>query len=343
MTQTLAPLPAATSVFPSEPLRSVHPASMTILEHEGVLAVSGPDAARFLQGQITCDVSALSVPSSVPGARCNPKGRMQSSFRLLRQGEDQYLLAMAAELVERQRAELAKYAVFFKAQLSDESLRWTRLGVWGRDAEASLESAEIPVPSEVNGAIQYHSGLVVRTAESTFELWVEQDSVAPTIERLGHSCSVANWEDWLAQRIRLGHGQVVDATYESFIPQMLNLQLLAGVSFRKGCYTGQEIVARMQYLGKLKRRMYRLHMSGDETPAAGSSILDSASARNVGEVVIAARSVDGVELLAVLQKDAAQSTLRLADINGPLLTLMDLPYESELAAQEASSESSSRD
>lgn len=117
-------------------------------------------------------------------------------------------------------------------------------------------------------------------------------------------------------------------TRELFIPQMINLQAVDGVSFKKGCYTGQEIVARMQYLGKLKRRQYRLALAETAVPEPGAEIFSPTHGSSVGEVVIAASTGSAVELLAVLSADAvADDNLHLDSLEGPRLTLLDLPYE----------------
>lgn len=343
MTQTTAPVATPATVFPDEPLRAAQGTFMAPLAHEGVLAVSGPDSARFLQGQITCDVASLALHDSRPGARCNPKGRMQSSFRLVRMDENEYLLAMRTELVERQRLELAKYAAFFKTQLSDASQLWRRIGLWGPAADTALSHAGLEPPASINGGNRTSAGTVFKVADAAYEIWLEADATESAIQRLRTTAMPASTEDWLLGCIRNGLGQVTEQTYESFIPQMLNMQLLGGVSFRKGCYTGQEIVARMQYLGSLKRRMYRLKANIPEAPLPGSPIVDLHTGRSVGEIVLAARAAEGVEMLAVLQKDAAQSPIGLVDINGPSLILSDLPYESELAASEAASDHQAKD
>lgn len=343
MTQTTAPTEALATVFPDEPLRATQGTFMALLAHEGILAVSGPDSARFLQGQITCDVASLALHDSRPGARCNPKGRMQSSFRLARIDENEYLLAMRTELVERQRLELAKYAAFFKTQLTDASQLWRRIGLWGSAADTALSHAGLEPPAAINSGSRTAAGMVFRVADAAYEIWLEPGAANSVIQRLQATAVPAATEDWLLDCIRNGLGQVTEPTYESFIPQMLNLQLLEGVSFRKGCYTGQEIVARMQYLGSLKRRMYRLKASIPEAPLPGSPVVDLQTGRSVGEIVLAARSTEGIEMLAVLQKDAAQSSIGLVDINGPSLILSDLPYESELVASEAASDHHARD
>ncbi|SDS80845.1 hypothetical protein SAMN05216421_2236 [Halopseudomonas xinjiangensis] len=306
------------------------------LDQEGIIALEGPDTARFLQGQVTCDVNAIQVGHSTLGARCNPKGRMQSSFRLLRVAEEQYLLVLHKGLLERQIAELKKYAVFFKTQLRDASSEWLRLGLRSDRLERVLVDNDLPCPTETGGHEQAATGVVLRVADAAVELWLKPDQAPTHVQRLSGTAAMASSQAWLLWQVRAGIGQVFPETYESFIPQMLNLQQLGGVSFRKGCYTGQEIVARMQYLGKLKRRMYRLLVAGEALPPPATPIVDSASGQTVGEIVMAAQSESGVEALAVLQKDAAQlATLVVGDIKGPLLSLSGLPYDIQLEAGEA--------
>jgi len=116
-------------------------------------------------------------------------------------------------------------------------------------------------------------------------------------------------------------------TRELFIPQMLNLQAMGGVSFKKGCYTGQEIVARMQYLGKLNRRLYRLSLNAPELPEPGTPLFSPSHNSAIGEVVLAAKAGESIELLAVLQAEAADSgDVHVGTLEGPGVQLLDLPY-----------------
>src|SRR5690606_5229034 len=126
------------ALFPSQPPQPLPATALAPLDGERILAVRGPDATRFLQGQLTCDVAALATGSSTLGARCNPKGRMQSSFRLLKISDESYLLAMAGELLEPQQQDLARYAAFFKVTLEEASSQWLRFGLWGDQAPTAL-------------------------------------------------------------------------------------------------------------------------------------------------------------------------------------------------------------
>ncbi|AVO57737.1 CAF17-like 4Fe-4S cluster assembly/insertion protein YgfZ [Pseudomonas chlororaphis] len=295
------------------------------LSHEGVLAVRGPDASKFLQGQLTCNLNYLSDSQSSLGARCTQKGRMQSSFRILLEG-DGCLLAMATELLEPQLADLKKYAVFSKAKLSDESALWARFGLG--NANTVLAGFGLDLPPE-DGAVARNDGLIaIRVSADRTELWAPADQAGALREKLSAQLPEGDLNQWLLGQIRAGIGQVMPATRELFIPQMLNLQAIGGVSFKKGCYTGQEIVARMQYLGKLKRRLYRLALNVEELPEPGTPLFSPTHGSSIGEVVIAARAEQNIELLAVLQAEAAEDgNLHLGTLEGPGLQLLDLPYQ----------------
>lgn len=237
------------------------------LSHEGVLAVRGSDAAKFLQGQLTCNLNYLSDTQASLGARCTQKGRMQSSFRILLQG-DGVLLAMASELLEPQLADLKKYAVFSKSKLTDESAAWVRFGV--SDADPLLASLGLELPAETDSVVRSGELIAIRVSPGRAELWAPAAQADTLRSQLAAQLNEGELNQWLLGQIRAGIGQVMPQTRELFIPQMLNLQAVGGVSFKKGCYTGQEIVARMQYLGKLKRRLYRLSLNANELPEPGT-------------------------------------------------------------------------
>ena len=295
------------------------------LSHEGVLAVRGADASKFLQGQLTCNLNYLSDTQASLGARCTQKGRMQSSFRILLEG-DGVLMGMASELLEPQLADLKKYAVFSKSKLTDESAAWVRFGLEHGDAALNALGLDLPA---VTDSVARHGGLVaIRVSPDRAELWVAADQAAAVKQKLAAVLAEGELNQWLLGQIRAGIGQVMAGTRELFIPQMLNLQAIGGVSFKKGCYTGQEIVARMQYLGKLKRRLYRLQLTGDALPEPGAPLFSPSHASAIGEVVIAAQAGQDIELLAVLQAEAAEGgDVHLGSLEGPALTLLDLPYE----------------
>ncbi|AGI23212.1 folate-binding protein YgfZ [Pseudomonas sp. ATCC 13867] len=299
-------------------------AFFTALDHEGILAVRGADAAKFLQGQLTCNLSYLDAETSSLGARCTPKGRMTSSFRIVADA-DGYLLAMAADLLDSQLTDLKKYAVFSKASLSDDSAQWVRFGLSG--ADALLAGLGLTLEGQADRVARHDGLIAIALGHGRVELWVPAQRAAELRERLDAQLAHGSLNDWLLGQVRAGVGQVFGATRELFIPQMINLQAVGGVSFKKGCYTGQEIVARMQYLGRLKRRLHRLALDGAELPEPGRELFSPVHSTSVGEVVLAAQAADGVELLAVLQDDAAtDGRVRLGEADGSPLHLLDLPY-----------------
>ena len=294
------------------------------LSHEGVLAVRGVDASKFLQGQLTCNMDYLSDAKATLGARCTQKGRMQSSFRILLEG-DGVVLAMASELVEAQLLDLKKYAVFSKSKLTDESAAWVRFGL--NHADAALASLGLDLAQDTDAVARANDLVAIRVSPARAELWVRADQAADVQARLAAQLPQGELNDWLLGQIRAGIGQVFAQTREEFIPQMINLQAVGGVSFKKGCYTGQEIVARMQYLGKLKRRQYRLSLEGIDLPAPGVELFSPVHNSSVGNVVVAARNGSHVELLAVLQADAVENgNIHLGAADGPPLQLGQLPY-----------------
>ncbi|KEX91372.1 YgfZ/GcvT domain-containing protein [Pseudomonas putida] len=295
------------------------------LSHEGVLAVRGADAGKFLQGQLTCNLNYLSDTRASLGARCTQKGRMQSSFRILLEG-DGVLLAMASGLLEPQLADLKKYAVFSKSKLTDESAAWVRFGV--EQGDEALKSLGLELPEDTDSVVRNDRLIAIRVSPERAELWVAADQADDIKGKLSAQLSEGELNQWLLGQVRAGIGQVMPSTRELFIPQMLNLQAVGGVSFKKGCYTGQEIVARMQYLGKLKRRLYRLQLVADELPEPGTQLFAPSHGSSIGEVVLAANAAGHIELLAVLQAEAAEGgDIHLGALDGPALHLLDLPYE----------------
>lgn len=201
-----------------------------VLSHEGVLAVRGPDASKFLQGQLTCNLNYLDHATSSLGARCTPKGRMQSSFRILTEGNG-LLLAMASELLQPQLADLGKYAVFSKSQLSDESALWCRFGL--SQGDGALVGLGLELPQTADQVVRGNGLIALRLADGRAELWCKAQDAEQVRLRLGAQLAEAPLQRWLLDQIRAGVGQVFGTTRELFIPQMINLQALGGSALRK--------------------------------------------------------------------------------------------------------------
>lgn len=294
-----------------------------VLEHQGMLSVRGTDAAKFLQGQLTCNLNYVSYDQSSLGAKCNPKGRIQSTFRLAMQG-DGFLLSMSRDLVEKQFTELKKFAMFSKSTLLDESADWVQLGLIR--PEPILHELGIELADKAGAVTQHNDLLAIRISPELAELWLPASGASCSIRQLASNVEEKTLSDWQLELIRCGMYQVTAQSYEAHIPQILNLPALDGVSFKKGCYCGQEIVARMQYLGKQKRHMQRFLASGTQLPEPGTSLLFDDGSK-AGEVLTAALSPDGVELLAIAPVDITQEQGLYLDLAERLpLTLASLPY-----------------
>jgi len=185
-----------------------------VLSHESVLAVRGPDASKFLQGQLTCNLNYLNAETSSLGARCTPKGRMQSSFRIALDG-DGYLLAMASELLQLQQADLNKYAVFSKSRLNDESADWCRFGLAGGDS--SLVSLGLDLPLTADSVVRSHGMIAIRLQDGRVELWTPGAAAEQVRTRLAAQLQEAPVNRWLLDQVRAGIGQVFGSTRELFI------------------------------------------------------------------------------------------------------------------------------
>lgn len=298
---------------------------VTPLAESGLLRVSGAKWREFLQGQLTCNVLDVTAEQAVAGASCTAKGRMLANFLLLTDPTaESAWLRLPAEQIEPLRNALGKYAVFSRVTLEPEP-DWVGIGILCDDP-ASLAPWAQPLPGTALGCAHGEESILVRLDPEgrRFELWLPEARAHSAWEQLRQQLPAASPESWCLLDIRAGYGQVRGGTRELFLPQMLNLDLLGAVSFRKGCYTGQEVVARLHYRGKSKRRMHRLAGSG-EAPAPGDAIHNEAG-QNRGEIVEAVTvDAEGFEALAVLTEGKLDDPLCLAN-NGVALRLLSLPY-----------------
>lgn len=299
------------------------------LSERGLLAVIGPDAGKFLQGQLTCNVDELSLEHSSLGACCTNKGRMVASFRILR-AADGYLLEMHRGLIEPLIEHLKKFIVFFKAEMHDASDSLVRLGCIGT-LGTSIAEATGSLPETINQVGERDGTFVIRLhgAPARYEIWTPPKNATRIWQALAEVATPVSWNQWMLEEIRAGIGFVAPETREAFTPQMLNYQLLDAISFTKGCYTGQEIVARTQYRGAIKRHMMRLEAQTRSHVPAGTPVLDEEQ-KQIGEVVCAALTATGTaELLAVLHEGALDQTGLTLDLpDQPGASLLGLPYSS---------------
>ena len=293
---------------------------------QGILSVTGPDAAKFLQGQVTCDVRELADDKSLLGAQCNIKGRMLLCFRALQANEEQILLRVHQGLVSHGLASLGKYIVFSKAKLADATQDYYCVGVAGPHAAHIIKDVfDVDITENGNWKASGNHK-IIRIEEHRYECWLTAGDAEKMWLQLKDHTHCAHHNLWILLNIRAGIGDITPETYETFTPQAINFQLVNGINFRKGCYTGQEIVARLHYRGTLKRHMYRFEfaLNNSPVPPPGSSLLNE-DGKSVGEIILAApKSTSAGELLASVADDE-RVAIYLAN-NPQKLSLLSLPY-----------------
>ncbi|MGH8501187.1 MAG: YgfZ/GcvT domain-containing protein [Gammaproteobacteria bacterium] len=301
------------------------------LSHRGLIGARGEDAVDFLQNQLSSDVREISETHSQLSSYCSPRGRMLASLRLFRRG-DTYYLSLPAEILQATLKRVRMFVLRAKVILEDQSLDLVRCGYSGTDAEQELKQAFGACPTGVDDALQTGELTVLRIPgpHPRFEIHGPAAAVTKLWDRLNVRAAPVGAAPWALLDILSGLPNIYPATADRFVPQMANLQLIGGVSFSKGCYPGQEVVARMHYLGNLKRRMYRISAATDTVPQPGDSVFaaDKDTKEPSGAIVEAQPHPDGgVAALAVLRiDDAEQHQLRLWDADGAPVKLETLPY-----------------
>jgi folate-binding protein YgfZ len=300
------------------------------LSDVGVVAADGADAAQFLNSQLTVDVTAIDAQRWQLGAYCSVKGRVVALFEMLRSGEG-FLLLLPFERAEPLRTALTRYVLRSKVRLQDAGAQWALFGLTGPGIEAALQAAGLQCPDAPWTCREQEGGARLARVPASPRSGARLMLLAP-------AAAVPSWRQklaavaqvepgvWWWSKIDAGLPDVFSATQERFVPQMLNLDVLGGVHFRKGCYPGQEVVARSQYLGKLRRRMARGHA---DRGAAADDVLGADDAGGpVGTVVMAASSPDGgVDLLLECPSELARGApLRVGGPQLAPLSLGELPY-----------------
>ena len=296
------------------------------LSQLGVIAFRGDDTATFLQGQLTNDVRSLHADTAQWNGYCSPKGRLLGNFLMWRQGED-YCLQLSGDILPGVMKRLSMFILRAKVQGRDASDETVRLVVAGPQASAAVNAAMGKLPEAAMCSLTSNAGRVIRLGEDKFVLSVTPGHAAAVWQALRASATPVGAPVWDWLRLNAGIPMIVAATQEQFVPQMVNLEVIGGVSFQKGCYTGQEIVARSQYLGKLKRRMFLAHVDAEASPGDNLYSADFAG-QATGTVVNAAPApAGGFDVLAVAQVESAHTqTLHLKAADGAALSLKPLPY-----------------
>jgi folate-binding protein YgfZ len=301
------------------------------LTHLGLIACSGSDAQTFLHGQLSNDVKQLTPARSEYAAYCSAKGRMLANF-LLWQEDQTYYLQLARALLPTLQKRLAMFVLRAKVSLVDVSESRPVLGLAGKAAVGALQALFATVPQQAHQVVRDPAhGTLIALPGGRYQLIAELDAAKRLWQRLEAVLQPAGAPCWEWLEIRNGLPLISLATQEQFVPQMANMELIGAVDFHKGCYPGQEIVARTQYLGQLKRRMILAHVDGAAAAQAGDALFGpDLEGQASGMVVNAQAAPDGgCDLLAVVQTSGAEQValaLHLKSADGPALRVLPLPY-----------------
>ena len=302
--------------------------TISAIEGLSVLSVIGEDAGLFLQGQTTCNVLTLDNSSFALGAICTPKGRTLTSF-LVTRTESGYQLILPTELLAGIKKRLQLYILRSDVKLSDAEFDYCLFGI-ANVTDKLLRDGLIDLPQSRYGLIALNGAVRLKLSD---RLWLMMDDPEGAINLWTQLVQTYHFFEttsdlWKLHNILAGLPWLSLKTSELFVPQMLNLDVLGGISFNKGCYTGQEIIARTHYLGKQKRRMYLASIQCDVLPQPATPVFVSGNDQSVGQIINAAEFGNGeIRLLLVLQMEYANArNIRLekpADIPVKILTL---PY-----------------
>jgi folate-binding protein YgfZ len=300
--------------------------------HLGVIGVAGPDAASFLQGQLTQDVATQKADEARLSALCQPKGRMLASFLQLRNPEaseaDNIQLVVSRDIAPATARRLGMYVLRAKAKVDDVSTQYVLFGLMLR--------VGVELPASVARFLPGTSIAVNRTAGCTSVRMNDVHGVNRWLAIVAVDQAPDFWREctkfaqavgpivWRQYELHAGVPRIEAVTQEKFVPQMVNFELIGGVNFKKGCYPGQEIVARSQYLGKLRRRMFLVHGDSECLPLPGGDVRAEAHDQAVGTVVNIEPGINGgFEALIELPHDLLDRQLQ---ISGKSVNVIALPY-----------------
>ena len=303
-------------------------AVMAPLTQFGLIRAAGEDAATFLHNLLTNDVRNLNRARAARCGFCTPKGRLLADFLLWREEQD-YLLQLSADIAPALSKKLGMYVLRSKVKLTSADDDTVLLGLAGETAGVALKAAGLDAPAAVMEVAPCDGGALIRVGERRFQAALRVDAAIRLWEHLAASAMPVGAPVWRWLDIAAGIPHITALTQEEFVPQAVNLDLIGGISFTKGCYPGQEIVARTKYLGKIKRRAYRVHIEGD-TPLPGADLIGAdLPGQSCGKIIEAAPSQAGgcEALVSMLAASAQPGNVRLGAADGPPLSFLPLPYE----------------
>jgi tRNA-modifying protein YgfZ len=320
--------------------KTAHPSASGRLHHIGLLRFSGPEANTFLQGQVSNDTRRLGAGEPLLASYCTAQGRVISLLHLLPHSSGIIALLPRDVLLPTMQG-LRKFVLRAKVDIADVSERW---GVIGQHGGEALRAAGIPVPDASSGYVEAAGLGVGRVREGSSRYWVigateslaEHGIAGDGLDSPGGSRDApAAEQDWRLANIRDGLPQVYAATREMFIPQMLNLDLIDGISFTKGCYTGQEIIARTQHLGRIKRRMFRLRLPPGDWAIGQALRLADGRAGRLAELVPVGEAFEALAVLNIEAGAAGAAEAEVAPNDAVAALELPLPYSPLASASPA--------
>lgn len=315
-------------------VQALHEGYICQLQDQSLLQANGDDAASFLHKQLSNDVEHLSDEQSRYAAYCTPKGRMLASL-LYWKTESNIMLQCASSLQPALQKRLQMFVMRSQVKLEDVTEQYALFGLSGKQAEIFLLTHFSHLPAAINDKVSSIAGSIIRIHDA-FEMpryqWIiaNQDAVKIAAQ-LPAQLLKTNASLWRLGNIYAGLPQVTEQTKEKFVPQMINFELIGGVNFKKGCYPGQEIVARSQYLGKLKRRMAiaTVKLEASETVDVATEVFSDNDPSQPCGMIVSAERCSGVEMACLVEiklADQEQTKVHLRTNDGPILNFLPLPY-----------------
>lgn len=302
-----------------------------LLEDQSLMQVSGDDAASFLHNQLSNDVQHLKENEARYAAYCTPKGRMLASL-LYWQQESAIVLQASASLQPALQKRLQMFIMRAKAKIEDVTANLAIIGLAGKQAETFLLPLFANLPQTNGEKMSNDAGTLIRMHDAfdmpRYQWIVSHEKFAEIWASKSHDLTQLDASIWRLGEIHAGIPQVIAQTQEKFVPQMINFELIGGVNFKKGCYPGQEIVARSQYLGKLKRRMAIALVKADAVQVGMEIFSENDPSQACGMIVNVERNF-GEEFACLVEikvADQVQTQVHLASNEGPLLHFLPLPY-----------------
>jgi len=313
------------------PLNEISPALIneTVicdLSHLGLLQLDGADAFTFLQGQVTNDVKQLNGQVAHYSGYCNPKGRLLALF-LAFAHQNHIHLQLPKELITPIAKRLKMYVMRSKVEIQDVSESIIKIGLNGPKAIELLSQLFSQIPQNDYDLVSLDNGAIIKLPgnQPRFEIFTDIANAPAIWSSLAQHSKTVDAAYWELLEIQAGIPEVYAKTQEEFVPQMLNLDLLNGINFKKGCYTGQEIVARTHYLGTVKRRTQLAHIDSAIRPDAGDDVLNN-NGDIVGKVVRCSPAYNGgYDFLAEIRLESVEAGA--LSVNGSALNIQQLPYK----------------